>query len=259
MTISVSKETSMRIFAHMVVKNEAERFLDASLSWNKQWFDEVHIYDDMSTDDTLKIACKHTNKIGKHDPSQVDFMEHEGVFRQTAWDNFAEVCQPDEGDWVFCLDADEFLIGTDKDPNPLVGLGFLAGYAEGVKKEGVSISRPEIWHLDGEYPLVRLDGEWAKDRPARFVRWKPEGKIRNVQLGCGSVPLYGLKGSVQNIHMCSLLHFGYAVEGEAQRKFDLYSSVERNHHNAKHVASIVEKPKLGEWKGPMPKWWRGVK
>lgn len=246
----------MTIWAHIVVRNEADRFFQASLAWNKQWFDGVHVYDGNSTDATVEIALKYTNKVGIHPPDGPEFFDHEGVYRQMAWENFDKLCEPQEGDWVFCLDADEFLVGTDKEPNPTESLLDLADAAETTGYKSVCIARAEIWNTSGEVPLVRVDGEWGRDRPARYVRWEPNAQIKQAKLGCGSVPAYGLSG-LHTLHMCSLLHFGYSVEGEAQRKFDLYSRVEGDRHNPHHIASIISKPELGVWKGPVPKWWQG--
>jgi len=251
--------TEPRILAHMVMKNEENRFLDACLAWNSQWFDQIHVYDDRSTDNSVKIALKYTKLLGIHPEGAVEFFEHEGQFRQLAWDNMKELCDLEDGDWVFGLDADEFLVGTEREPNPVVGLRMLMERGEIVKKKSASIVRQEIWDTTGSVLHNRVDGFWSADRPARFVRWEPNGQIKDAKLGCGSVPEYGLRETINDIHVCSLLHFGYSVEGEAQRKFDLYSSVVGDLHNPNHIRSIVETPTLGDWNGPTPKWWRGVK
>lgn len=246
----------MTIYAHMVVRNEADRFLQASLEWNRQWFDVLHVYDGRSDDETVKIALKYTNKVGIHPEGGPGFYEHEGVYRQMAWDNFDAMCEPEMGDWVFCLDADEFLVGTLKDPNPMESLLDLADAAEEMNYKSTCIARAEIWDTSGEVPLVRVDGAWGTDRPARYVRWEPNAKIRQAKLGCGSVPKYGLNG-LTTLHMCSILHFGYSVEGETKRKYDLYKGVVGDQHNPNHIASIVSTPTLGIWNGPVPKWWQG--
>lgn len=245
----------------MVVRNEAERFLDSCLAWNSQWCDEMHIYDGGSSDDTVKIARKYTSFIDVHPSDSVGFYEHEGQYRQAAWNALSATCDLRDGDWVFGLDADEFLVGSDKfeRQNPRSGLEALAGFAEKASKRSASISRGEVWDISGIPLRVRTDGEWARDKVTRFVRWEPKGKMRDVKLGCGSVPLYGLKGPVSNVHTCSLLHFGYAIEGEAERKYGLYSGTSGNAHNPNHVASLLTKPKLAELSGVAPKWWLGEK
>lgn len=248
-----------RIIAHMVIRNEADRFLDSCLEWNKQWFDELHVYDGNSTDRTLEIARTHTSLIGVHPEDGVGFYEDEGKYRTVAWRNLEKVCAPEEGDWVFCLDADEFLIGSDKveQQNPRSGLELLAEMAEKSNKKSAMMGRAEIWDASGVPLKVRVDGEWARDRVVRFVRWEPKGKMRNAKLGCGSVPDYGLKQPFSTVHACRILHFGYAIEGEAERKYSLYSGASGNAHSGPHIASIVMKPKLVDWDSVTPKWWLG--
>lgn len=249
----------MRIVAHMAVKDEAERFLDSCLAWNSQWFDELHIYDGGSTDTTVEIAKKYTSHIDVHPENGVGFYEDEGKYRQAAWDAMSVSCNLQEGDWVFALDADEFLTGTAKfeQQNPRSGLELMADFAGKTKKKSASMVRAEVWDASGIPLLVRTDGYWAKDRVIRFVRWQPKGKMRDAKLGCGSVPLYGLKSAVETVHTCSLIHFGYTIDGEAERKYSLYSGASGNAHNPKHIASLLTQPKLAEFQGVAPKWWLG--
>lgn len=247
-----------KLFAHVVVRNEADRFLQSCLAWNSQWFEEVHVYDGNSTDSTREIAAQFTDKIGVHPDGSVGFYEHEGQYRQYAWDNFEKLCGPEDGDWVLALDADEFLVGTHGHENPFDALAELADATINTKYKSVQIVRGEVWDASGEVPLVRIDGEWGRDRPVRYVRWEPNGKIQEAKLGCGSIPDYGRIG-LSNLHMCSILHYGYSVEGEAERKHSLYSGVVGDRHNPNHIASIISTPTLGEWKGPIPDVWRGVR
>jgi glycosyltransferase involved in cell wall biosynthesis len=242
----------------MVVRNEASKWLDSCLAWNSQWADELHVYDDRSTDETTRIVLRYTDKLGIRPEAETSFIEHEGRFRQAAWDHFEAACDPQEGDWVFCVDADEFLVGSESE-GPRKSLEDLVSYAEGTKKCAAAIRKPEVWDASTVPLKVRVDGYWADDKPVRFVQWKPEGKIQDARLGCGSVPLYGFKGPIETIHLVNLLHFGYSVEGETERKYSLYRGQEGNRHNSKHVDSIVKTPTLSDWKGPVPKFWLGVR
>lgn len=247
-----------RIYAHMVIRNEEDKFLQSMLEWNKQWFDEIHVFDDRSDDNSVNVCLRYTEHVDIRGKDDVSFVEHEGKFRQLAWNSFEQRINPKDGDWVFCIDADEFLVGHHKNINPRESLELLVEYADKVKKNSVYILRPEIWAVEGKNLMARTDGYWGNDRQVRFVRWKPNGEISDKRLGCGSVPSYGLTGSVQNVHFVNLLHFGYSIEGEAQRKFDLYSKAEDNAHSTKHIQSLLEKPTLAPWGGPVPRYWVGV-
>lgn len=246
-----------RIVAHLVMRNEEHRFLDSCLAWNSQWFDELHVYDDRSTDASVNVAAKYTDKLTIRPENEVAFSEHEGEFRQRAWNDLESRCDMQPGDFVFALDADEFLVGNSKDSNPRASLETLVTFVNAGKHEAASILRPEVWDTSGVVPKIRIDGFWGADRVPRFVRWKPKGKIQDVRLGCGSIPTYGLKGPAANIQVVNLLHFGYTIENEAQRKYDLYKKTEGNTHNPVHINSLIEHPTLSEWGGPVPKFWRG--
>lgn len=60
------------------------------------WAQEIIVVDNSSTDNTLKVAKKYTNKIysQKNDPSRIDIQKNYGFEKVT-------------GDWILSLDADE--------------------------------------------------------------------------------------------------------------------------------------------------------
>lgn len=246
----------MRIICHIVMKNEADRWLQSSLKWNLKFCDEIHIYDDQSDDDSVLIAKQYTDNVSVRPDDVPSFVEDESAFRQAAWNDMEKVCEPEKGDWILCLDADEFIVGNSVEKNVRKELDTLIEFAENSKKMSVSIRRPEIWDLCGS-PKCRVDGFWDKDRPVRLVKWKSGGKFKNVKLGCGSIPDYGFKGQVQNLQICYILHFGYAIEGTNKSKYDFYSSVQDNAHSREHLDSLLKTPKLKEYNGPMPTVWRG--
>lgn len=253
----------MRIFGHLVVRNEADRFLESCLKWNRQWMDTMHVYDDRSDDETLNICLRNVDYIGIRQEEETSFIEDESKLRQAAWNDFEKKCNPEPGDWVFCFDADEFLVGTDSHPNPRNALEELASYGESTNNDAFQIRRGEVWDTSGIPLLVRTDGYWGKNSQVRYVKWKPKGVFRDVKLGCGSVPSYGFKRSTANLHLCSLLHFGYSIPNEAQRKYDQYSSVGYgkrggNRHNSQHIESLLAKPTLTPLMSQVPKFWRGT-
>ena len=76
----------------MIVKNE-ESFLEEALK-SISWADEIIIVDAESTDNTIKIAAKYTNRIFVH--------KWEGFAAQKRYAlNLAS------NEWIFNIDADE--------------------------------------------------------------------------------------------------------------------------------------------------------
>lgn len=241
-----------KIVAHMVVKNEEDKYLQSCLEWNSQWWDEIFFYDDMSTDSTVEM-CKEYGVVETRPEHVPSFVENEGAFRQAAWDSMAQHSSLSLGDYVFSLDADEFLVGTVGRWNPRDGLLVLIDSCEQLGFKSAMIPVPEVWnHL--MVPYVRVDGFWADNKNERFVKYDDKGAFRDG-MGCGSVPESNRK-VLKNLYTVALLHYGYTIPGAVQSKFDRYID-SPGRHNIKHVRSIVEEPELAEWKGEVPKLWLG--
>ena len=246
-----------RIVGHIVTKNESDRFLQACLNWNGEFLDDLYVYEDQSNDSTVEVAKTFTENVLVRSDKEPAFLEDEGRFRQTAWDHMGKVLDLEEGDWVFAFDADEFLVGNHHDGGRQA-LELLIEFADSTNNKAVSIHRIEIWDQKVPYKQ-RIDGYWAKDFVPRLVRWQPKGKFKDAKLGCGSIPVYGLDRTAKVLSICNILHFGYSLEGEAKRKYDLYSELSGNAHSRKHIESIVQPPTLEPWWGPEPNIWRGIR
>jgi Glycosyl transferase family 2 len=241
-----------RLIAHFVVRNEAERFLDPVLNWTSEWVDDVHVYDDGSEDATLSVALRHTSLVGSRPSEAVSFAESESALRQLAWENMIDVCKPTSEDWIIALDADEFILGNNKE-TPREALETTADYVDAVGSMAAGIKRVMVWEW-GVVPLVRVDGFWAKDRQTRLAKFNSKAKtFKKAALGCGSVPQYAMKASVATANYSTILDLGYSLEGEPERKHEFYATRSGDAHNANHIASIIQKPKLAEWRGPVPK------
>lgn len=245
----------MRIFSLLVTKNECDRYLQACLKWNVPMFDSMLVYDDGSSDDTLNVV----GSVGRiHYTQRPDgvptFLEHEGRFRQDAILAMEELFHPEDGDWIFVIDADEFLV-VDGDP---AGLRAAAVAAERADCKSVQIRVPELWSIDP--PMERIDGFWGSIRCTRFYKWQPGGQIRDVPMGSGAEPSYVANSKIytkaRNIH---LLHAGYAHPDDVATKYERYSSLANNGHADSHIQSIPANPVLKQWKGEMPPVWRGVR
>lgn len=242
-----------RVIGVIPVKNEADSWLDACLTWAANYVDEIVVMDDRSTDDTVALAEKHTPYVTVRPDGMKPFLEHEGQFRQSLWRYMERSVEPEDGDWILAFDADEFLVGGF-DNRISKRLALLREAAEEMGAEAVKLPRPEIWNL-GQPPQYRTDGFWQTEE-VRFVKWKANAEFRPVKMGCGSVPKIRSKPLVARA--VALLHLGYSSEEARMKHFQRYNLMKNHGHNSKHVASIISpRPKLAEYHGPMPQLWKG--
>lgn len=253
-----------RLLAYMVTKNEASRYLDACLSWAKGFLDGIAVYDDQSTDDTVELAESHGALVSVRAGSP-SFLLHEGQFRQRAWRWLEEALEPEPGDWVLALDADEFLMSRLVRPEPDTGPELRAQINSGIeeaetyKLDGIRLRIAEVFaatEVNGAYvsPEVRRDGFWPSIAGIRLFRYEPNGVFENRAMGCGAAPTYvALQQTRQNENL-ALVHVGYLDPEDRREKHRRYSTL--TGHNQTHVASILKTPRLEPW-ALWPPVWRG--
>lgn len=241
----------MRFFLLMPMKNEMSRWLAKMLTWHSWAFDAIAIYDDQSDDGSAQLARSFGNVRVRPDdvPS---FLEHEGRFRQAAWDWFEESCNPSEGDWVLLADADEFLVAKGE-----ITTAMYASTIEASQANSVMIEIPEVFQigLDGT-PMVRTDGFWGGIAQPRLVRYLPNGTYRDTKMACGAVPVYATHNPSTVDCGLRLLHYGYAVQADREAKYARYTAHPVG-HNPTHVASIMQRGVLSTWRGRHPAVTRG--
>lgn len=248
----------------MVVKDEEDRYLQASLQWALGFLDKVFVYDDLSLDRTAVVAAQEGATVAYRDPTEPTFLENEGVFRNNSWKAFEERMNPDENDWILALDADDFFVGTT--PSRRVSnvqraaIEDYASAAEYIETDSVSLRFLQVWKNDNGIWL-RRDGWWDKDKRPQFFRYREGGTMirdpkRKMATGCW--PTYADKDPLATMSFGTVLHYGYARDEDKQAKFDRYTSLKDHGHNKDHINSIITLPRLSEWKGNVPKVWRGT-
>lgn len=238
-----------RIIGSLVMRNEGDRYLTNCLAHNMPFCDLTVVFDDRSTDDSVEIAYGMGCEIairGKDTPS---FVEHEGQFRQAAWDYLSEFAE--DGDWVFSFDADEFLVTADQD-DAIVRLQEATVRADDLDLAGIRLDVPEVFALTPEgIPLIRRDGFWRSIYGVRVFRWQPGGRFLDRPMACGSAPLYvESDGISREAFGLALLHYGYLEFEDRLEKFSRYS--DREGHNHRHISSIMTDPALEMWRGSFP-------
>lgn len=244
----------MRVLANIVVRNEAQRYWDSWLDWHVPLFgaENVHVWDDHSDDDeqTLGMAIDAGASVSADDHAP-RFLEHEGRCRQRAWNAMEAALKPEPGDWVFCLDADEFLVGRSDERNLLY---HACDWANVNGRTALMVSIPEVFRTDLQddglltRPMVRLDGWWGRIAGTRLFAWQPGGQFSERAMASGSEPTYVGVAPRSTLTGLWLLHYGYARPEDVYDKYERYLS--RGGHADAHVASIVTDPVLAPWDGP---------
>jgi hypothetical protein len=241
----------LKIYCQIVVRNEQDRYWDSWLDWHMGIFDEVHVFDDNSTDDTEMMAVAAGAVVTKQ-LGTPGFLEHEGKFRQQAWSAFERAIEPSAGDWVFALDADEFFVAKGDERNDLYAA---CEWANTQRRAAYMVNIPEVFETDlsdeGELtnPQVRVDGWWGKIAGTRLFRYQPGGKFSDRAMGSGSEPTFVATAARSSLQNMQILHYGYARPEDVAAKYERYSHTPGAHANA-HVESIVAKPDLVPWNGP---------
>jgi glycosyltransferase involved in cell wall biosynthesis len=249
----------MRIIASTVVRNESDRYLRSCLEWNSVWWDELFVYDDQSTDDTVAVCTAYTDHVVTRPDSVPSFLEHEGEYRSAAWAEMERRLDLTSDDWVFSFDADEFLCGINDTIDLKWGVHCTAVMAMAENYHSVNIQIPEMWSLD---PMMRrVDGYWG-DQMSRpeLTRYHPEWYFRDKRMGCGSVPTHSYRRPLRRPYEelgIALVHVGHACLEDRRERYNRYMALPAHGHNSKHIASLLRTPMLTPWTGQVPNVWRG--
>jgi len=241
----------MKIHGIVCVKDEASRYLDSCLSWMSHIVDDIFVYDDRSTDDSVAISIANGCEVSIRPTSIPSFIEHEGKFRSAAWSSFEEIVSPSLGDWILAFDSDEFLVsGTDVRSS----LGRSIEYAENHGNIGVMLHFPEVFKFSDNRAYIRTDGFWNSIYGPRLFAYKPNAVWNDKPMGCGSQPEYVARGNLsRETYGLKMLHFGYASDEDKYLKYKRYSSLYNHGHSSKHIESILSSSVLVEWDGITPK------
>lgn len=241
-----------RLIAHMVVRNEADRYLPVVLAHLARdvRVDAIHVFDDRSEDDTVELVRSFAGlgqaevHVEIRDEEVAGFRDNEGVFRQVAWDAMDEALKLTSEDWVLVIDADEFLVVPDVEATVADALRSEIHHALQWKRPGIEFDFVEAFDLarDGDRAVVgsRQDGHWGKITGVRVARGGKRASFPRRRIGCGSVPNYA-RAEPFRARSCEFVHLGYATPSDREERLARYR--ELIGHNARHIESI---PAYGE-------------
>lgn len=237
----------MRLFSLTVARNEADRYLLSMLNAVTRLVDESFLFDDSSTDGTVRAAEHFGCKVGLRREETTTFLQSEGGFRQAAWTSFEHLCAPEEGDWVLAIDADEIVVG----PNLVEALRYeLPRMAMEQGCDSVVFPIAEVFDIVDGHPQVRTDGYWDSISAPRLFAYHQGGQFEDKKMACGSAPTYVSKCQKMTQQEVGLLHYGYCTPEDRLERYQRY--VGAGGHGENHVASIVAPATTKPWPARVP-------
>lgn len=241
-----------KLYGLTVGKNESRRYLKSMMSQTTSLVDELFYYDDQSTDDSLAIVAQFNNVHRTVRPDHVpSFLEHEGKFRQDAWNTMQSILPLKSGDWILAIDTDEVVTRlTDGNCCLRCEVDQAIESAERIGALSVVLPVPEIFGVENGVPMVRTDGLWGTIRGTRLFAYRAGGVFADKSMGSGSEPGYVAAGPKSEYAVgLHLMHFGYADPRDLATKYRRYSDLLAHGHNDNHIKSIVSQPVLKPWPG----------
>ena len=230
--------TAVKLVASMIVRNELGRYLEQSVGHLLEYVDELRILDDASTDGTSEWLTEvHDERMKVKRLDQSGFYEHEGRTRQRLLDWTLEA----DPTYILAIDADEFVA----DPQ------MVRAACTGTTPVW-TLSMEEVWELDGDCLCIREDGGWRSHPVA--ILWWPQGgvewSIRDTALACGRVPHVVGRQHGAPPTGTEVLHFGWANEGERERRHQRYVAHDQGrYHAGHHLDSIMWRDERVELRG----------
>jgi glycosyltransferase involved in cell wall biosynthesis len=205
-------DNKFKIVGFLQVYNENEKGnLVRILNHLKLICDDIVVFDDGSTDDSLEILYQYTNHVIK--VSKNDF-QSELEHKQKLLD-LALTLNPD---WIFWLDADEVVDRFGEEG----GIRALCNYGSKNNIDGFLLLQYNLWKNLEEY---RIDGDW---HVWHMRLWRNNGNLRfDVKKGLHQ-RLYPLGIGKISRSEIKVIHYGHSSEEKNIEKFELYKK-----HNPK--------------------------
>lgn len=220
----------------MVVRNEADRYLERVLVHHRDMVDHVFILDDASTDQSIEL-CRDVLRGVPHTLLQNDasLFHEEHRLRRKQWDEALRT----GATWLLVLDADELLIG---DPKKAIE-------GAGASSQAIYMRLYDMW----SETRFRSDSLWSAHTVYRPFLVNPD-RSRGVtwhmtNQHCGRLP-----GEVYELpYSCSELrvqHLGWMTPGDRKKKHERYMTLdpEGRFGSLEQYRSILDpSPNLVRW------------
>lgn len=206
----------MNIIGGLLVRNEAQRWLERFLDSYSVLCDKIIVIDDNSTDKTREICNYYTDYI--YTTEENLFVKDESILRAHLWKLCCNQCEND--DWIAIWDADDII--EIEEANLLKGI---------INKLPVEIGlfglkKYDMWS-ETHY---RSDNLWnAHTKYIPFLgRYKHniEYSFRKTPLHCGSFPLEIINNQCAFVDKIKVKHMGWSRESDRLKKYKWYMDLD---------------------------------
>ena len=224
--------------ANMVVRNEADNYLERVLTRLSTQVDMICITDDCSDDNTVEVASSF-DKVKIHSLPKPMFSINEGELRQASWEWLESNIDQDEPTFILAIDADEELYETTYSLQRIINA------------ERVEIANIMFFHMWNEYQF-RIDGGWRPHGSTRLFRYHKGDEFLRRKIACGSEPIR-IAESMRNPQFIrqhyvnnsglAMKHLSYIKDEDKRKKHERYMSLDKgDFHALNHIQSIVDPP-----------------
>lgn len=223
----------MRVIAHMIVgPGEADRYLAQTLERVTWWADQTHVVlDDPAGNDEMEVVEAWADSW-QH--STYVWADHEGYFRQNAWNLMEQAVTPDTDDFIVIIDSDETIIQAD----------MIQKVAVQHAGKRIGFRFHEMWSATH----YRIDGHWKPYVAHIMIPYRPGGHFKDQRIACGREPTYANQIPKVGVPIADILHYGYADDADKAWKYTRYMTLDGGkYHNLAHLKSIIAPPSLKEW------------
>lgn len=221
-----------KICAMMIVRNEADRYLNFTIPSLLEFVDEIRVVDDASDDGTYEIL-RDLGCVVKRNETPMFFV-HEGRARNALFDWALE----GEPSHLLCIDADEVVED---------GQAVRKAVENNTSVSGIwTLGMTEIWRADEQFLYERVDGQWGQRKvPVVFTAPRvrtPRWNIADRALACGREPMAvakaGIRGRVPMVS--ALFHLGWSCKSDREERFQRYMVHDKGQfHRDAHLQSIM--------------------
>jgi glycosyltransferase involved in cell wall biosynthesis/Tfp pilus assembly protein PilF len=190
-TITYVKQSEKPLISVCLIARNEEKYIDQCLSSVKPIADEIIFVDTGSTDKTVEIAGKYTDKIYFHQWND-SFSEARNHYLKYA-----------KGDWIFQIDADEELVKED-----------IQIVRKAVQEKNIDAVMIQIINTSREGNSKGIFNVERIFRNNGTIHY--EGRVHNRVVGITSAKVYPIR----------FIHYGYDISGNnAGKKFERTASL----------------------------------
>ncbi len=203
------KPQELRLIGFLQMYNEGKSGnLRRCLPHLKEICDDIVIYDDASTDESVSVARQVTSNIIISEAN--DFTRE--IFQKQQLLDLAISLNPD---WIVWLDADELF----ERKGELGGVRALCQYGTEHDIDGFAFLMYNLWKNERNY---RVDELWFKNWQVKL--WRNNGKLKfDLKEGLHNI---GYPSGMSDVHRTDIkvIHYGFSSEEKVNNKYSRYKS-----------------------------------